>query len=76
MIDQVHSHLVRIVVNMSVAFQINIIQMEESLKCFPRLVQFAVECRSDIDLCDEEEWERCFLENNPYLQKFNFKFFN
>lgn len=52
----------------------NMIEMKELLKCFPCLIEFEVECRSDIDLLDGYEWEKYLLINLSKLKKFNFKF--
>jgi hypothetical protein len=52
----------------------NMVQMKELLKCFPCLIEFEVECRSDIDLLDGNEWETFISNNLSKLKQFNFKF--
>jgi hypothetical protein len=48
--------------------------MEELLNCFPYLISFEVECRSDLDLCDGYQWELFILDKLSYLKTFYFKF--
>ncbi|CAF0870331.1 unnamed protein product [Rotaria sp. Silwood1] len=72
-INGLTSNLSRLILNMSL-YQINIIELKEILNCFPYLIYFEIECRSDLDLCDGYQWE-IFISNKLfYLKKFFFKF--
>ncbi|CAF1365804.1 unnamed protein product [Rotaria sordida] len=72
-IQGITSNLTRLVLNMSI-FQMNMIHMKDLLCCFPYLIYFEVECRSDLDLCDGCEWERFIIDKLSHLKTFYFKF--
>ncbi|CAF1181498.1 unnamed protein product [Rotaria sordida] len=72
-IQGITSNLTRLVLNISI-FQMNMIHMKDLLCCFPYLIYFEVECRSDLDLCDGHEWERFIIEKLSRLKTFYFKF--
>jgi hypothetical protein len=48
--------------------------MKDLLNCFPALIYFEIECRTDLDLCDGYQWELFLLNQLPHLKTFNFKF--
>jgi len=48
--------------------------MKDLLCCFPNVVYFEIECRSDLDLCDGHSWEIFLQDNLPDLKIFYFKF--
>ena len=52
----------------------NFILMKNFLNCFPCLIHFEIECRSDLDLCDGHQWQLLILDKFPRLKNFNFKF--
>ncbi|CAF1517326.1 unnamed protein product [Adineta steineri] len=72
-IQIINCNLTRLVLNMS-SSQMNMNYMKDFLSCFPCLIYFEIECRSDLDLCDGHEWERFLLEKFFYLKIFYFKF--
>ena len=54
--------------------QMNLILMQSFLNCFPCLIHFEIECRSDLDLCDGHQWELFLQEKFTRLKTFYFKF--
>jgi hypothetical protein len=48
--------------------------MKNLLNCFPCLIHFEIECRSDLDLCDGHQWELFILDKFPRSKNFSFKF--
>ncbi|CAF3088601.1 unnamed protein product [Rotaria sp. Silwood2] len=67
------SNVSRLILDMSLC-QMSMIELKEILNCFPCLIHFEIECRSDIDLCDGYQWEIFILNKLSHLKRFYFKF--